>query len=1669
MEHRHSRASGRSEYFSCDSASSSEADHLDTGEGTEGGIEFTTSPEAIEMGPLQEMEKPGLDLHGTHSSPAIIVGTPSSPSPRDDKRHSWGFSSGGSDTHLSPDVNHATVTSMESFENLDHEALKSEAEGSVDQGLIRFGEKAENGKCCRYISATNETPVDLIAHFMSMKWKMRTPKVILSVISGVEHSTVFNNSKVADDFQKGLIKAANSTVMWVLTDGIDYGVPKLVGDAVAEEMGRRKLQECDPAIGMPDSVKPPTKLPKLTVIGVLLRDIANRSGRRGSTESFTKNCDMNPNHTHFLLLDGTEKRLDWVDFRNKLEDRFLTPVGRPRKYRTVTTGSDSQGGADTTDHATPMVAILVQGGLEEIDHTLNLLKRRKPVLVIKGSGYAADLVAFAYEGVHDRNDPEHIATSVKPELMRKVGHAFPSQLQENDALRTTYRDKIMECVGLAHDGTQTFLTVVDVTQWDTDLLQLSKYILQALFKSEKRGTGKQLVENILRDLQLTVDWNLCDLAESAILERYSWKKLNIENYLFEQALMQRDREEFVGLFLKHGFQVHKYLNHKRLQHLFENAEDLDLFYGVCLQKVLGKVVDPSEGLDKSFLEGNNCQLNRLLLRCTNLNNLVNPYELSMNSLESYVSHVEVAERKAMNTLVMWSALTNKIKLTKLLWQKVDDPIPMALLLSNLFTKLSKFCSDRDLRNQLRQYGVDFGKMAVDIFDLSYLDSPVQALGILSKRLPDYDNRSTLEIAFIGHNRVFIAHKCCQRWLNQRWYGMIVIRELDWGLFTIPPWLKIYMSAFMVFPMYVWLSFIPPPKKQTSFAVEQEPEEDETEKEEKEYLLKHLTSIEEKHKTESPRIRLYGLTTLKNAMGKMVFPKLPLHKQLYYLWNAPITKFWVNQLFYMAFLLVFTMALILPTCGNLYLDLIVFTWTGIILVEVMRTTFVKKRKYPEMTVVYPVLEIILIITFLGFYLFVRIIPHFVVLTGISYQFTDYQSAKFVMSLGLLYFYYRLLAVSFPISPTLGPMLINIKRMIKKDFFTWFRMFLLFMISGAITIQAVIYPNYPFTWEMLRKAFSRALFALFLTQIHDLEGDPVCTADYPNATLDFCGKELREPLISPCPYGGNVTYLIVIQYLFIVKLVLVTLLFAMFSSTISKISAESQQIWKFQRYNLIVEFEERLRLPPPLTLISYLFMLAQLVWQSCLSLRRSCARCCRRRSHARDRVDSKKKSHAKFQGTFLYKRTADFNYWKKTVKEYTNKEDQEKLEKERPKRDTQLLHSLIEDMSNQKKYNRKLNDRLGMLEKGLTSCLQLMEEAKHMIEKMDPKAHGMTALKKEHVHIYSRQSPYPDTSLERYPVLDKFVPWEIVHSTYDPSVYTKPVAEFHRNLQKFVDVDVLRLISPPILESTPPRGLEDTPDDQEVVNFRARWNAVCTAHVDNVMIEVDRTSWITENGRTCRYRLDKTNLPQNPKGRTGVRGRGSLWRWGPNHSILGVVTRCKTKKEEGKPREHVLQDGKKILEFITIQQPQSEKFELPGGIIHGETSPYSLICELFMKYVLHEEDVDSRIKLDKEDMIDFFSQFSVEASYVEGTKPVTDFSDAGFTAEMLYRGYMDDTHNTDNAWLETEVWNFHYEYGEDFSSRCQHGKFLWQDLSSQTRLHGNQLDIILEVAKIHNAHH
>ena len=44
--------------------------------------------------------------------------------------------------------------------------------------------------------------------------------------------------------------------------------------------------------------------------------------------------------------------------------------------------------------------------------------------------------------------------------------------------------------------------------------------------------------------------------------------------------------------------------------------------------------------------------------------------------------------------------------------------------------------------------------------------------------------------------------------------------------------------------------------------------------------------------------------------------------------------------------------------------------------------------------------------------------------------------------------------------------------------------------------------------------------------------------------------------------------------------------------------------------------------------------------------------------------------------------------------------------------------------------------------------------------------------------------------------------------------------------------------------------------------------------------------------CNLMFSSGGMPMNPRGRTGMRGRGSLFNWGPNHASDPVIVRCLT---------------------------------------------------------------------------------------------------------------------------------------------------------------------------------
>merc|ERR1719424_272131 len=65
------------------------------------------------------------------------------------------------------------------------------------------------------------------------------------------------------------------------------------------------------------------------------------------------------------------------------------------------------------------------------------------------------------------------------------------------------------------------------------------------------------------------------------------------------------------------------------------------------------------------------------------------------------------------------------------------------------------------------------------------------------------------------------------------------------------------------------------------------------------------------------------------------------------------------------------------------------------------------------------------------------------------------------------------------------------------------------------------------------------------------------------------------------------------------------------------------------------------------------------------------------------------------------------------------------------------------------------------------------------------------------------------------------------------------------------------------------------------------------------------------------FDSVGFPLNPRGRTGLRGRGLLGKWGPNHAADPIVTRFHP--ESGQ------------LQVVAIQRKDTLQWAIPGGMV------------------------------------------------------------------------------------------------------------------------------------------
>jgi hypothetical protein len=253
----------------------------------------------------------------------------------------------------------------------------------------------------------------------------------------------------------------------------------------------------------------------------------------------------------------------------------------------------------------------------------------------------------------------------------------------------------------------------------------------------------------------------------------------------------------------------------------------------------------------------------------------------------------------------------------------------------------------------------------------------------------------------------------------------------------------------------------------------------------------------------------------------------------------------------------------------------------------------------------------------------------------------------------------------------------------------------------------------------------------------------------------------------------------------------------------------------------------------------------------------------------------------------------------------------------------------------------------------------------------------------------------------------------------------------------------------------------------------WNAITT--IENPFhagkkITIDRKSWITRiDDQTSQsypliYSLDSMGYPRNPMGRTGVRGRGALNRYGPNHEIMAIVTRWK--KQKNKP---IYVERRKLMEFIAVKDPLTSLTKIPGQKIIGDESQYSVVCRTFMELVFEDSDVEKGVNFTEEDMIAFFASFASNNPIINDKNTFMDIlNELGFVATMIYRGYIDDPLNTDNAWIEAEIWNFHYDKEDFLDTKLKNPGSKWREVSSNVRISSNEIiaDVLKEISEIHH---
>ena len=215
-----------------------------------------------------------------------------------------------------------------------------------------------------------------------------------------------------------------------------------------------------------------------------------------------------------------------------------------------------------TSCSIPVVCLVVEGGMHTIRTVLEYVTDSPPVpvVVVEGSGRAADLIAFAHKYTVETEDSSTVLEGMRDQLLAAIQRTFNVHQSQADKLLS----ELLQCV--KKKNLITIFRPSDSTA-TSDIIgdghELDHAILSALFRARHLSAAEQLC--------LSLAWNRVDIARSEIfVYGQEWADGALEEAMMEALV--KNRVDFVKFLLENGVQMAKFLTIPRLEELYNSKQ-----------------------------------------------------------------------------------------------------------------------------------------------------------------------------------------------------------------------------------------------------------------------------------------------------------------------------------------------------------------------------------------------------------------------------------------------------------------------------------------------------------------------------------------------------------------------------------------------------------------------------------------------------------------------------------------------------------------------------------------------------------------------------------------------------------------------------------------------------------------------------------------------------------------------------------------------------------------------------------------------------------------------------------------------------------------------------------------------------------------------------------------